>query len=262
MQFVKKHYEKILLGLVLVGLVAAVVSLIFLVQDEKDKLKDARDKIINQPVKPIAPLDLSSNLATIKQASTPLVLDLSSTNKLFNPIRWLRGSDGRLIKVPAGGELEKLEVVKRTPLYLTISLESVTPSDSGARYGIVVEQPSAANPSKRRRSYFMSVGEKKDTFALLSIKGAPESPTAVVLESSDISDQISVAKGNPYRRVDGYMVDLRYSPENKFFANRRIGDKISIAGEEYTIANITENEVVLSARSKGKKYTIRYNAAP
>ncbi len=261
MQFVKKHYEKVLLGLVLVGLVAAVVSLVFLVQDEKEKLTDAANKIINQPVKQISPLDLSSNQAVVKLVSSPLVLDLSSTNKLFNPVRWLKSSDGRLIKVPAGSELEKLEVTRRTTLYMTISLESITPSDTGARYGIIVEQPSAPS-SKRRRSYFMSVGDKKDMFTLLSIKGAPESPTAVVLELSDTNDQISIGKGSPYKRVDGYMVDLRYSPENKFFANRRVGDKISIAGEEYTIANITENEVVLSARSNGKKYTIRYNAAP
>jgi hypothetical protein len=261
MQFVKKHYEKILLGLVLVGLVAAVITLIFLVQTEKENLADARNKIIEQKVKPIPPMDLSSNQAVVRLASSPLVLDLASTNKVFNPVRWLKATDGHLIRVPAGSELEKLEVTRRTILYMTISLESITPSDSGVRYGIVVDQPSAP-ASKRRKSYFMSVGEKKDVYTLLSIKGTPESPTALVLESSEISDQISVAKGNPYKRVDGYMVDLRYSPENKFFANRRIGDKISIAGEEYTIANITENEVVLSARSNGKKYTIRYNAAP
>ncbi len=262
MQFVKKHYEKILLGLVLIGLVAAVISLVFIVQNEKEQLEQARTKIIAQKVKPKPVLELTQYNDSIKQASTPLTLDLSSTNKLFNPVRWLKGSDGKLIKVPAGSELERLEVTRRTTLYLTISLESVTSSDSGTRYGIIVEQPSAANPSKRRKSYFVSVGEKKDMFALLSIKGPPENPTALTLELNDTNDQISVAKGNPYKRVDGYLVDLKYSPENKFFANRRIGDKISIAGEEYTIANITENEVVLSARSNGKKYTIRYNAAP
>jgi hypothetical protein len=55
---------------------------------------------------------------------------------------------------------------------------------------------------------------------------------------------------------------LRFSPENKNFANRRVGDRLSIAGEEYNIVAISENEVVLSAKSNQKKWTIKYNAAP
>jgi hypothetical protein len=156
-----------------------------------------------------------------------------------------------------------LEITKQTPLYLTISLESVNVSDSGIRYVIDVEQQAAPKANQRgKRPFYVSVGDRKEMFALREIKGPQDNPTDVIVELSDTGERISINKDKPFRRVDGYTVDLRYSPENKSFSSRRVGDKILIAGEEYNIVAISENEVVLSARSNGKKYTIRSNAAP
>jgi hypothetical protein len=109
-------------------------------------------------------------------------------------------------------------------------------------------------------------GEKKDTFTLVSVQGPSNAPTALVLELSDSDKPVTVTADKPFRRVDGYMVDLKYLPENKNFPNRRFGDptfgKITIAGEEYNIvAPITEHEVTLASPNK-KKWTIKYNAPP
>ena len=48
MQFLKKNYEKILLGLVLFGLVGTVVFLLFYVANEKQAQEERRTKIINR----------------------------------------------------------------------------------------------------------------------------------------------------------------------------------------------------------------------
>lgn len=263
MQFLKKNYEKVLLGLVLFGLVAAVAFLPFLVEGEKQRLTELRDGITSRKVLPMAPLDTKRGEDALGQVATRLTLDLSGNHKLFNPVRWLKGPNGP-IKMPAGSELEKLEVTRMTPLYLVLSLESVSVSDaSGARYEIVVEQQASPRQIQRgRRPYYVSINDKKDLFAVREAKGPQNNPTALVLELNDTGETASISKGNDFKRVDGYTVDLRYAPENKSFLGRRAGDKISVGGEEYTIANITQNEVILSARSNGKKYTIRYNAAP
>ena len=58
------------------------------------------------------------------------------------------------------------------------------------------------------------------------------------------------------------MADLKFAPENRTYSNRRVGDRIAIAGEEYNIVAITENEVVLSAKSNQKKWTIKYSPTP
>ena len=144
-----------------------------------------------------------------------------------------------------------------------IDLDNVTVSESGARYVITVEQQAAAKPNQRgRKPYYVSSGDKKDVFNFVSVKGPPENPTDVILELNDSGERIDITRDKPFRRTDGYAADLRYAPENKNFPQRRVGGKLTVAGEEYNIVAITENEVVLSARSNGKKYTIRYNAAP
>lgn len=262
MQFLKKNWEKILLGLVGFGLVVAVGFLPVMVANERVRLVDLRNIIINRPVKPLPAVNLAPFDAVLHRAATPIQLDFSTTNKLFNPIRWLRAVNGTIFPSPAGRELEKLEITKITPLYLVISLESITPSDLGTRYGIVVDQQAAPRASQRRRPYYVSKGDKKDAFTLVDVKGPVDNPAALALELPDVDKQVDIAKGKPYRRVDGYMADLKYPPDNRSYTNRRVGDRLYIAGEEYTIASINKDEVVLSAKSNGKKYTIKYHPGP
>jgi hypothetical protein len=57
------------------------------------------------------------------------------------------------------------------------------------------------------------------------------------------------------------MVELKYAPEAKTWTNKRIGASLSFNGEDYNIVRLTENEVVLSAKSNQKKWTIKYNAS-
>jgi len=84
------------------------------------------------------------------------------------------------------------------------------------------------------------------------------------LDLSDTPDKPIVISGKdkPFKRVDGYMADLRYVPEDRRFVGRRVGDRITLAGEDYNIVAITENEVVLSAKSNQKKWTIKYSPTP
>jgi len=263
MQFLKKNYEKILLGLVLLGLVVAVAFLPFLVAHDKQSLDDLRTSILTFPVKPLPPPDLGRYETALKLAASRPVLDLSSTNKLFNPVRWLKGPGGP-VRMPAGEELKQLEITKMTPLYTVISLDAVNALESGTRYAVSVEQQAASRPNQRNRhTYYVSKGDKKDMFNVVNVNGPADNPTALILELTDSTEheQISIAQGKDYRRVDGYTADLNYPPENKNFSNRRVNDRLVMAAEEYNIVAINQNEVVLSAQNR-KKYTIRSDAAP
>jgi hypothetical protein len=271
MQFIKKNYEKVLLGLVLLGLVAVAVFLLFLVANERQAQEDRRNKIITRTIKPLPPPDLGQTEALLKRVEQTAVWNFSdNTNKLFNPVRWQKAADGRVFKNPVGSDLQRVEITKISELYLIISLDSVTMSESGARYGIGIEQQAATRANLRgRRAFYVSkgdkreYGEKKDTFTLREVNGPPENPTQLDLELSDSENKlVAVSKEKPFKRVDGYTADLRFVPENRLFLNRRVGDRIIIAGEEYNIVAITKNEVVLSAKSNQKKWTITYNAAP
>ena len=264
MDFLKKHYEKVLLGVVLLGLAVAVAFLPLKIPSEKQKLEDMRNTLINRPVKPLPNLDLALPDDMLKRMATPAMIDFSAPNKLFNPMPWQKAADGHLIKVDATNVgPNAVTITKMTPLYLKLTLDSVTLLDTGTRYVIGVEKEAALNPRERLKTQkYCSLNTKNETFTLREVKAPPDNPTniTVVLELND-TKRAEVSREQPFRRVDGYTVDLKYAPENKTWTSRRIGAPLSFNGQDYNIVAINENEVVLSAKSNQKNWTVKYNAS-
>ena len=265
MDFLKKNYEKVLLGVVLLGLAVAAAFLPFKIANEKQKLEDMHNALIHPNVKPLTNLDLTVPDSVLKRLATPTMVDFSPPNRLFNPMPWQKAVDGRLLKVDATNVgPNAVTITKMTPLYLKLTLDSVTPLDTGTRYVIGIEKEAAANPRERTKTQkYCSLNTKNDTFTLRGVKPLPDNPTnvAVILELNDTRQRAEVSKEQPFRRIDGYMVDLKYAPESKTWTSRRVSAPLSFSGEDYNIVAITENEVVLSAKSNQKKWTIKYSAS-
>jgi hypothetical protein len=266
MELIKKHYEKVLLGLVLLLAMAAVALLLFWIPNEKARLEEERTQILQRPVKPLTNLDLTLSDGVVKRLGTALDADFGRPHNLVNPVQWQKAPDGKLIKLERGNEVgpEAAVVTNTTPLYLILSFDSVGPSTSGAPSGYLIgieKQASPAVEKRRKKQTFAKLNEKKeDTFTLREIKGPPENPTELVVELSDTGDRVSLSKEKPYKRVDGYLASLRYDREKKNFPARRVGDRVIINSERYNIVAISENEVVVLQELTGKKFTIRKKA--
>lgn len=259
MDFIKKDWEKLLLGVVLVGLLIAVVGLPIKIAGEKAELEELRVSITERSVTEIEKADLSSMEAVLARTQIPVTVDLTISNRVFNPVPWKRSPSGQLLRVNTGNELGvgAMRLEGLSPLYLVVTLDSVLTSDSGTRYAIGVQKQAAASKRGRvKRQNYAAVGEKNENFLLRSIKGPAEEPASVELELSDTGERILVSKEKPFRRVDGYMADLYYPPDSRKWAGKRVGDKIPIEREYYNIVAITKDEVVLSARS-GKKTSLK-----
>jgi hypothetical protein len=258
MDFIKKHYEKILLGAVLLGLVGLAVFLPFVIAKDQQRLRDVTDTVINPRAVPLPELDLTNENEAFRQLQSPYNLDFESTNKLFNPVEWQRKPDGTLIKASQLGP-EACTISNITPLYLVLTLDSVETNELGARYAIGVERQAAPVAAMRRKQQrYVSVGEKTDAFTLVQVIGPPENPEQLILKLADTGEMVTVSKDKPFRRVDAYSADLRYDPEKKFFPARRVGSAISFGGEDYIIVAIEQDMVILSAQSNQKKTTLRY----
>lgn len=258
MDFIKKHYEKILLGAVLLGLFVAVFFLQFMISSERESLTEARTKILGKAVKPLPSPDTTRSENVLRLLQFPFVLDFTTTNKLFNPVQWQKTLDGHLIK--RGTELSMCQVTKISPLYTIITLDSIQASDSGPRYVMGVEREAATTAAQRRKKqYYATVNNKNDAFVIREVKGPADNPTELILELNDSGERALLAKEKPFKRADGYTADLKYDPERKVWINRRVGSPISFGGEDYIIVAINKNEVVLSAKSNLKKTSIPYN---
>ena len=260
MDFIKKHYEKITLSVVLLGLVGALLVLPFLIANDQDKFKDVTETIINERATPLPPLDLTRQSNVLERLQSPAVFDFSTTNKLFNPLEWKKTADGNIFPVKTGNEIvEGAVITKITPLNLMLTFDSVETNGVAPRYVIGVERQAAPNPAMRhKRQHYVSVGEKNEVFTLTAIKGDPENPDQLVLKLADTGEEAVVSKDKPFQRADAYMVDLKYPSENKNFPGKREGAIISFGGEEYNIVAIHQDEVILSAASNQKRTTLRY----
>jgi hypothetical protein len=263
MNFIKKNYEKILLGAVLLGLFGLVLLLPIVITADKAALNAITKTIVDTPPKPLPALDMSGETNILDRIQSPYTLDLKTTNRLFNPMKWQKSSDGRLIEIINGNEIgpDAVKITNVKPLYFILKLSSIEPANQfvAARYVISMQRQGASNPGLRSaRDTYISVSEKNNTFLLVSANGPPDSPQ-LVLQLNDSGETIHLSKSEPYQSVDGYMADLIYPPTGKKWDNSRVGDVLkNIDGDDYIVVVIDQNEVVLSAESNQKKTTLTY----
>ncbi len=261
MQFLKKHYEKILLGIVLAGLIGVLVFMLFYIASDKEAMEGQATSLINPPAKALPEMDLSTNGAAMTRLQAPFLLDLETGNKVFNPFEWVKTADGRLVKKGTSVGARVAVVTNITPLYLVLTLVSATTNEAGARYVIGVEKQSALIPAKRvKQQRYVSKGDKNETFTLVDVIGAPESPDSVQIKLADSGETVPVTRDQPYRRVDGYMADFRYDPEKKAYHNCRVGTKIipPFNFTDYVVTEVGSNYLVLTDQSNQKKTTLPF----
>ena len=265
MDFIKKHYEKVLLGVVLVGLAGVAAFLPFYIASQKALDNEMTSRVLNPKIKQLTNLDLSLPQAALKRATAPATIDLAAPNRLFNPMPWQQTPppEKRLIPAQKVGPSAML-VTNIVPLYLRLTLDDVSPTDSGIKYIIGIEKQAATKPEQRgKKSTYCKLNDKNDTFQLIEIKGKADDAAQVklVVQLTDTGETATITKDVPYKRVDGYMADLRYDLEKRTWSARRVNSQplLPVNGEDYNIVAITQNEVVLSAKSNGKKWTIKAN---
>jgi hypothetical protein len=233
--------------------------MLFKIGGDKQKLEDLRNSYIRKTAKPLTNLDLTIPESSLKRVGTLAVIDFTTTNRLFNPMAWVKTTDGKLIPKQHAGP-SALIATNITPLYLKLSYESVSiAADNSPKYMIGIEKQIAKRVSdQQKRTTYVKLNEKLDTFKLVGVGGPPESPTNVVMESTDTGERISVSKEAGYKRIDGYQADLKYPPQpNRIMDRERVGADINLNGEVYKIVAINPNEVVLKAQANEKKWTIK-----
>ena len=259
MQFLKKHYEKIVLGVVLAGLIGVLVLMLFYIASDKEEMEKHVNDLINPPVKELAALDLSTNNQAMSRLKAPYVLDFDTGNKIFNPFEWQKTANGQMVK-KAASVAQVVSVASIAPLDLMLSLDSVTTNEFGARYLVVVERQAAATAAKRQKvRRYVSVGDHpNDIFELVQVKGPADNPDALVLKLNDSGDTITVGRDKPYRHVEGYSAELRYDMGKKISRAHRVGDKDTFGGTEYVISGIDKNEVILTDQSNQKKTSLPF----
>ena len=263
MDFVKKHYEKVILSAVLLGVVGFLAFLPIVISHEHDELERVKSQLISLPAKPLPPLDLTQQAVISQRVKSPANFDFSTTNRLFNPLEWKKRTDGTLFPIKSGNETGTgaAVVTKITPLYFIITFDSTETNGEAPRYVFGIERQAADKPAMRHKQQrYVSLGEKKDFFTLAEVNGDPADPSGLVLKLTDSGDMVTVSKDKPFQRVENYAADLKYDLEKpvKNFAGLRAGSHLSFGGEDYIVVAVDADEVILSAQSNQKKTTLPF----
>ena len=262
MEQLKQHYEKAILGLAMLALVYVAYGVLTdtskeAIEEQKEAREPERLKI-KKEMPQMVMTDYHATLARLEKAET---LNLSNPHNLFNPVQWRETRQGTRLKVELGNEIGAgaIELIETRPLYLKIEYRGTTGPAGNIRYRFAVTREAAETKKKRLRMTTTAQLNDKDTrdlFTMIKIVGAPD-PTAFELQLANNAGNITVEKGKLFQRIDGYTATLKYAPDNKTYANKRVRDKLFFADDGHNIVAIGKREVVLSTASTSKRTTIR-----
>ena len=251
LEFFKRHYEKMILCVVLLGLAWTAVWLPKMIGDAKNQAA-VPDPVANPEVMP--PLDVAPLVAVMRHVTNPPPAIFSGEHNLFNPVVWKRKPSGELLKIlKIGGDA--LVVTNITPLYLIIGLDH--PSGNGYYMFTQVQ-------SGKRSLEYAKLNEKprSSLYTLRAIKGAPEDPSQIQLEVPEEDQPVWISKDKPYQRVDGHTAYLKYDPESLSLPRKHVNDTFTLDGDQYKVVAITNNAVTVQQSTTGKQTTIRWNGSP
>ena len=263
MEILRKHYEKIILSVVLVGLAAAAALLPLKVASVRRDLDSVTQGFTRRAVKPLPPLDLSTNMAALKRlANPPKATFANPGHNLFNPIQWKRqGTDGPLIPQEQFG-LSSLVVTNIVPLHLKIEFKGARDAGDNIRYDFVITREYATNTAAQKATpRVATVGGKTEVFLVKDVVGPPDNPTELVLELLDSKKTVTVSKVAVFSEVVAYAADLRYEVENKPFPKQRAGAKLTLSGNSYNIVAIGPDAVTIEDERTKKRTTIPRKSA-
>ena len=275
MGFIKRHYEKIILSIVLVGLAAAAALLTVKVNKVKSELKKEKEGVQSGGATEsyTTAQDLETKLTIV---SNPPPVQIDGEHRLFNPVLWKETASGVRFPVREGSEagVGALTVTSVKPLFFTITFDKPVGSNpERMRYAFKFHQQDAV--SKRGRpprpvGKYAGIdgklgewpfGDLTVNMYLKSVEGDAVNPTGFVIgmrdaDDQDMTDTISLSVDAPYQEVRARLVDLRYDPAETDFKGKREGDQITVEGEAYNIVAISETLVVVSAERNDKRYEI------
>ena len=263
MEQLKEHYEKAILGLAMLALVYVAYGV--LTDNSEEAIAEqiqARSRPALEQKKEMPPMEMRGYHGTLARLEKAETLNLSNPHNLFNPVQWRVTRQGTTLKVELGNEIGAGAIVlsETRPLYLKIEYRGTTGTAQNTRYRFAVTREAAETKKKRLRMTTTAQLNDKDTrdmFTMIKIVGAPADPTAFELQLANNAGNVTVEKGKLFQRIDGYTATLKYPPDNKTYANKRVRDKLFFADDGHNIVAIGKREVVLSTASTSKRTTIR-----
>ncbi len=255
MQFLKRHFEKIILSAVLAGLGAAAFWLFAAVREAKSPTTFGTPP----PAKPWVAVDLTALRNALKGLKDVPEFSLSDDHNLFNPVTWKMSHDGRLFKMNREGPMA-LTVTEIVPLYYTIRLDK----QAGEAFQMVAKHP--MGPEVRWFGAYNDKGPKNKPYpcVIVGTNAAQETPAKLQVLIPETGQTNLVTATEPYQRVELYEASMKYnaSDSTNVFNKKHVNDTLQLSQEEWKIIAITSNTVTVQNTRTAQKSQREWNGGP
>jgi len=265
MDLLKNHYEKIILGVVLLLLAVVAGYLPFEVSNVRTRLDQNTQSYERAKVEPIPELNLSTNEMVVARAGRAAKFDFGrGEHGLFTPSgTWRRGPGGIPIPPPPTG-VAGLVVTNISPLLLEIKYQGVSAGGgSTARYRFFVKDESSTNRATAKgRIVIQGPGMRSDVLTIKDQIGPPEDPEGFSLDLAALRKTVTVTKEKAYSEVVGHAADLWHSAEGRIYRDQKQGGKLVIGGTTYNIVAVSEGDVTIEDDKTKRRTVVPFKTAP
>jgi len=282
MEFLKNHYEKIILSLVLVLMAAGAVVLVLEAGSWEEELRPFRELAV-QPdgQRPPSP-DPAPYQAALSRAQ-PKLVDLTKGHKVFNPELWYVDTNNNLI-IGTNVGVRKLFVTEIKPMRLKLELVISGSPERPTQLARMTREFMSKTTDQRPLNRTITLNATNyldDTRPVRNFNGyfvaratsGPADNPAIDIDFHEPGRELvkfKLTKDNPYETIVDYGAKLLYSVENIQFPSplrkdvlyERKGAPLVFAGDTNIIVEITATNVVVRAASNDKPTTIPLGPAP
>ncbi|MEQ2006460.1 MAG: hypothetical protein ABMA26_06660 [Limisphaerales bacterium] len=275
MEFLKSHYEKLILGVMLLLMAVGAVLLVLEVGTVQDELQKFKDMSLGNDGKPPQQEDLGELIKALTQVTNPPKVEFAKVHKVFNPDAWYVDTNGNLIAGTNVG-VERLIIQSITPQYLKVEFDSIgstNPGRESVKLKVTREfMKTLAEQGKRTLTLSLNSTNVSNTLDpankaqspqlfVRGIAGTPEAPEVKLelVEPGKDSTKFTISKALGFAHVIEHVTHIVYPVEsNHVWRVARKGQPLSFAGDTNIVVEITATNVVVRAISNDKHTTIPF----
>ena len=269
------NVEKIILGLVLLGLVVMAVIQLLRLRSDLDEIKNAKISAEKQSEGKSVSVTTNTNHAVLirKVTGAPPILNLTNGHLVFNPVLWKKESNAifRMTEDrPLGVAALKVESI--SSIDMEISPEAF--GSNPVRYRIAIKdslpelklpgplrdflKPTPKPLSMARNLvaqrtpvlYQGGVGTMPEWYIGLIFIGAVQGlenkyQFEIELQLATETNTLKIISGEKRILNRGYEATMLYERTNSRFANYRVGRKFLIDGEVFSVAEVTATKLTI-----------------
>ncbi len=269
MEFLKSHYEKIILGVMLLLMAAGAVVLVLEVGSVQEELDKYRKITLEGEGKRPPPEDIGRLTKVLNESHNPPQVEFTKVHKVFNPDTWYVNSGGDLVAGTNVG-VNRLEVKSITPQHLKLELVGIggTPERPSVKVNMIKEFAKTL-PEQGKKPVSISLNTtnaintldsaRKLVLLAREIGGTPENPEVKFELAEPGKDPIrfTMSKAQGFTNVVEYAAHIVYPVESNYvWRVARRDTSMVFAGDTNIIVEITATNVILKAISNDKPTTI------